>query len=173
MIGVSLGSCCDVMCGVIRCDDASGVYAVRVPRSPAGGTSTRPVLCRYVLCVEHDLHMLPYINLSTRRISMLVAKCAAEVDLWANMRSLRSSMVINHTLGSLNGGVPLDQLVTQHAGGWIFGPSGANISHYFSSQGAAGGLGQMVRPCAAEQGWADPEILLSAFWGYGPEFPGF
>ena len=102
--------------------------------------------CRYVICMEHDLQLLPHVNVSSSRISLLIAKCASVCDLWASVRGQRSSMVLNQTLGAMNSGRPLQHLLTQHTGGWMFGASGANIPHYFTSQGAGGSLAPLVRP---------------------------
>ena len=81
----------------------------------ADATVHRSFACRYVICMAHDLHFLPFINVSGQRISWLIAKCGSVVDEYVNPRGLRSSLVLNMVVGCGHRGQSAGQHIAQHS----------------------------------------------------------
>lgn len=119
--------------------------------------------CRYVICTQHDLHFLPYINVPGARISWLVAMCGvladAKIDgessgggVRMNPRALRSSMVLRLVLSRITSDRAPDEVLMRHIGTWVQNATAAAMVHYFSSRGAAPALAALVRLSAAPPG---------------------
>ena len=111
-------------------------------------TVHRSFACRYVICMAHDLHFLPFINVSGQRISWLIAKCGSVVDEYVNPRGLRSSLVLNMVTAATIAGRAQDNTLLNILGGWINAEGNATLKHYFTSVGAVGLLATLVRSTA-------------------------
>ena len=81
----------------------------------ADATVHRSFACTYVICMAHDVHFLPFINVSGQRISWLIANCGSVVDEYVNPRRLRSSLVLNMVVGCGHRGQSAGQHVAQHS----------------------------------------------------------
>lgn len=88
---------------------------------------------------------LPYVNVTSARVSWLVAMCGVMMDTSANPRSLRASMVLRMVVSAIIAGRTPSEVEMRHAGCWVQNSGCAAMVHYFSSKGAAALLANMVR----------------------------
>lgn len=102
-------------------------------------------VCRFVICLEHDMYLLQEVNASAQRITLLVAKCAAACDMLSSQRRQRAAMVTNVMFDAIYNGGSEPHLLLQHLGSWAFSLTSAHLSHYLSSQAVAGRYATMVR----------------------------
>lgn len=102
--------------------------------------------CRHVVCVHHDLLLLPGVNMPASSMYWLVACVGVCIDQYITARSLRSSFVLNHVLGNIRDGKPQDDVTMRDIGGWIQNDNSAALIHYLTPQGCAPDLGVHVRP---------------------------
>lgn len=89
--------------------------------------------------------MLPYINVTSARVSWLVGICGVMFDTHVGPRALRASMVLRMVVSSILGDRPPTETEMRHAGTWVHTSGNAAMVHYFSSKGAAAQLGNLVR----------------------------
>lgn len=104
--------------------------------------------------------LLPYINASAQRVTLLVGMCAAVCDKVASIRRQRASLVTNVAFAAIFEGKAVPHFMLQHLGSWAFSLSSAHFSNYLSCQAAAGNFATLVR-CPG------PHAYESATWRRG------
>lgn len=126
-----------VLVSTARCDVRGNLGFVASPL-------TMRRLCRYVICTQHDLHFLPYINVPASRVAWLIAMCGRLAGLHVHVRGLRASMVMRLVMESVVLGKPMNEVLMRHIGTWVQNISAAAMVAYFSNKAAAAAMAGMV-----------------------------
>eukprot|EP00892_Ulva_mutabilis_P000734 jgi/Ulvmu1/10661/UM066_0043.1 len=123
----------------------------------------------FVLCAEHDSLFSPYVNITSGRLSWLMAMLGAVCGgFYAGPRVLRVSLVHRSIMQSILSGRTFDGIQLKYTGGWKQTPNAAPLSHYFSPQAAATGFGILTAsslsnsPMTAEGARAVAQTAMAA-----------